>query len=135
MYVDGLLAENHGLSANAQWDPALAELSGSPQPPLSTNSNTIDYTKQPYYPNPDTSLLSGSGSLLAYLDVWTRSVSYLQDPNLVDPAIAVDTTGRLQTVWQVKLMAVPSATPWSCATPDAEIPYPAPLRPGSPPGP
>ncbi len=126
MYVDGLLAENHGLSANAQWDPALAELSGSPQPPLSTNSNTIDYTKQPYYPNPDTSLLSGSGSLLAYLDVWTRSVSYLQDPNLVDPAIAVDTTGRLQTVWQVKLMAVPTATPWSCATPDFEIPYPAP---------
>jgi len=33
MYVDGLLAENHGLPANALWDPALAELSGSPQPP------------------------------------------------------------------------------------------------------
>src|SRR5271157_3540803 len=33
MYVDGLLAENHGSAAAAQWDSALAELSGSPQPP------------------------------------------------------------------------------------------------------
>ena len=32
MYVDGLLAENHGPIGAAQWDPALAELSGSPQP-------------------------------------------------------------------------------------------------------
>ena len=29
MYVDGLLAENHGDLANDQWDPALAELLGS----------------------------------------------------------------------------------------------------------
>src|ERR1700734_811245 len=27
MYVDGLLAENHGLPASVQWDPSLAELS------------------------------------------------------------------------------------------------------------
>ena len=33
MYVDGLLAENHGDPAAGTWDPALAELSGSPQPP------------------------------------------------------------------------------------------------------
>src|SRR5271169_165899 len=36
MYVDGLLAENHGDPTAAVWDPALAELSGSPQPPPAT---------------------------------------------------------------------------------------------------
>jgi Family of unknown function (DUF6519) len=124
MYVDGLLAENHGLLPQAVWDPALAELSGSPQPPPLTDSDTIDYTQQPYYPDPDTSLLTASGPLLAYLDVWTRPVTYLQDPTLVDPAIGIDTTGRLQTVWQVKLMQVPASATWTCATPDSEIPYP-----------
>ena len=44
MYVDGLLAENHGLPANAQWDPALAELSGSPQPPLIDRTATRSTT-------------------------------------------------------------------------------------------
>src|SRR5215469_15627251 len=29
IYVDGLLAENHGDPSAAQWDPALAEISGS----------------------------------------------------------------------------------------------------------
>jgi hypothetical protein len=123
MYVDGLLAENHG-AAPGMWDPALAELSGAPQPPPAS-PNTIDYTEQPYYPNPDTSLLSGNGPFLVYLDVWTRAVSWLQDPKLVDPAIAVDTTGRLQTVWQVKLQAVPQGQTWTCHTPDSQI-FPAP---------
>src|SRR5438270_5247006 len=31
MYVDGILAENHGLPANPAWDLALDELSGAPQ--------------------------------------------------------------------------------------------------------
>ena len=43
------------------------------------------------------------GTYLAYLDVWTRAVDYLQDPYLIDPAVGIDTTGRLQTVWQVRL--------------------------------
>ena len=43
----------------------------------------------------------------------------------MDQAVAVDTTGRLQTVWQVKLIPVPAGSTWSCATPDSEIPYPA----------
>jgi len=108
MYVDGLLAENHGDPTAAVWDRALAELSGSPQPPPATETGAIDYTKQPYWngqPVP-----AGNGPFLAYLDVWTRPVTYLEDPNLIDKAVGVDTTGRLQTVWQVKLMPVSAAT-------------------------
>ena len=68
MYVDGLLAENHGLSANASWDPALAELSGSPQPPNpgDPNPNPIDFTQQPYLPG--VVAPTDTGSYLAYLD-------------------------------------------------------------------
>ena len=124
MYVDGLLAENHGVHKNAQWDPALAELSGTPQPPPSASVNAIDYSAQPYYPGAPTDVLTKSSKFLAYLDVWTRPVTWLQDPHLIDQAIGVDTSGRLQTVWQVRLMDATGQT-WSCATPDAEIPYPA----------
>lgn len=125
MYVDGLLAENHGLPANARWDPALAELSGSPQPPPQpppppSSSNTIDFAHQPYLPG--ASVPTDIASYLFYLDVWTRPVTFLEDANLIDKAVGVDTTGRLQTVWQVGYM--PAGT-YTCATPDSQIAYPA----------
>jgi hypothetical protein len=123
MYVDGLLAENHGTHKNATWDPALAELSGTPQPRPSTSKNAIDYNAQPYYPGAPKDVLSKSTTFLAYLDVWTRPVTWLQDPHLIDKAIGVDTSGRLQTVWQVRLMDA-TGKKWSCATPESEIPYP-----------
>jgi hypothetical protein len=122
MYVDGLLAENHGDSSKATWDPALAEPSGSPQPPPTTDPDPLDFTAQPYLPG--ASVPTDDGAYLAYLDVWTRPVTFLEDPTLIDKAVGVDTTGRLQTVWQVKFLAVPSGTTWSCGTPDSEIPYP-----------
>jgi hypothetical protein len=113
MYVDGLLAENHGDPNAAQWDPALAELSGSPQPPPATETAAIDFTKQPYMPA-GTTLPPGSGPFLAYLDVWIRELSYLEDPDLIDKAVGVDTTGRLQTVWQVKLFDLANSPGASC---------------------
>jgi Family of unknown function (DUF6519) len=113
MYVDGLLAENHGDPVAAQWDPALGEMSDAPQPPLaSATAGAIDYTQQPYVP-PNTALLSGNGPFLAYLDVWVRPVDYINNPELIDVAVGVDSTGRLQTVWQVRLKDLsnsPSAT-------------------------
>jgi hypothetical protein len=106
MYVDGLLAENHGDPSAAQWDPALGEMSDAPQPPLaSAGTGAIDYTQQPYMP-PNSSLPPGNGPFLAYLDVWVRPVDYINDPNLIDAAVGVDSTGRLQTVWQVRLKGV-----------------------------
>ena len=119
MYIDGLLAENHGDLASATWDPALAELSGSPQPPPSTETGAIPFTSQPWLPG--VTLPTTGGTFLAYLDVWTREVTYLEDSNLIDPAVGIDTSGRLQTVWQVKLVAMNAGV--TCAT--AGSPWPA----------
>src|SRR5205814_6284945 len=43
MYVDGLLAENHGLAPTG-FDPLLAEAAGT---------NDTPYDQQPYWPTPD----------------------------------------------------------------------------------
>jgi hypothetical protein len=100
-----------------QWDTALAEMSGAPQPPGATPV-TIDFTQQPYLPG--ATIPETNTSFLAYLDVWRRPVTFLEDPQLVEKAVGVDTTGRLQTIWQVKLMPLPAdGTPIDCAT---EIP-------------
>ena len=118
MYVDGLSAENHGPAAAAPWDPSLAELSWTAPGAAEVD---VDFTAQPYYPG--AALPSGNGPYLAYLDVWRRPVSFLIDPSLVETAVAVDTTGRLQTVWQVRLLDVSSVSGGViCSTPDADIP-------------
>jgi hypothetical protein len=96
MYVDGLLAENHG-DLPYEFDPVLEELSS--QAP-------IDFDQQPYLPHfseitpPPTT----GGPHLVYLDVWRREVGHLIDPDLVEKAVGVDTTTRQQTVWQVKVL-------------------------------
>lgn len=112
MYVDGLLAENHGGPPDA-WETRLAELGGT---------TAIDYDAQPYYPDPEA--LPDGGAHLVYLDVWQRDITALQDPSLIEPAIGIDTTGRLQTAWQVRVHTPTEdmATPLTCATPDEDIP-------------
>ncbi|HEY2472705.1 MAG TPA: DUF6519 domain-containing protein [Terracidiphilus sp.] len=123
MYVDGLLAENFGDPATATWDPALAEISNAPQPPPGSEIGAISFAAQPYYsPAGANASIPTSGTYLAYLDVWTRAVDYLQDPALIDSAINVDTAGRLQTVWQVQLAAITAGA--TCA--NAGNPWPAP---------
>jgi len=108
IYVDGLLAENHGGTPD-EWDPLLAESSGT---------TAIDFASQPYYKNPPA--LPDGGPHLVYIDVWQRDVTALQDPDLIEQAVGVDTTGRLQTVWQVKVLE--GVGNISCATPDDDIP-------------
>ncbi len=113
MYVDGILVENHGNRKTAVWDPALDELSNSPQPPPVPlgglgSSNSISYDDQPY--NPGASVPTGNGEYLVYLDVWKRPITYIEDPSLVDVAIGVDTTGRIQTAWQVGVYPLPTAS-------------------------
>lgn len=120
MYVDGLLVENHGPLAAAQWDPALDELSGAPLM-SGVSEVALDYTAQPYLPGALTP--AGNGPFLVYLDVWLRDVTSLQDPNLVEKAVGIDTTGRYQTVWQVKCLDVSGvAGGVTCSTPDSSIP-------------
>jgi hypothetical protein len=122
MYVDGLLAENHGPPALAQWDPALAELSGAPQEsPPGAPEVDLDFTQQPYLPG--AALPTGNGPFLVYLDVWQRELTFLEDPDLIEKAVGVDTTGRVQTAWQVKLLDVSNvAGGVTCSTPDTSIP-------------
>ena len=111
MYVNGILVENHGSRAKATWDPALAELSNVPQPQPATpqtldDTNSILFKDQPY--NPGAAVPAGPGQYLAYLDVWQRPVTYIEDPSLIDVAIGVDTTGRIQTAWRVGLLPLPA---------------------------
>ena len=84
MYVDGLLAENHGDPAAAAVGPgAWRNVRRAAAATRSATTGAIDYTKQPYMP-PDTALPSGNGPFLAYLDVWVRPVDYINDPDLID---------------------------------------------------
>jgi hypothetical protein len=97
-YVHGILAECHGADPQV-YDPVLGEEHGT---------NPLEYEKQPYYPNP--APLPTSGTHVAYLDVWRREVTALENPELIEKAIAVDTATRLQTAWQVRLLKVPRDT-------------------------
>jgi Family of unknown function (DUF6519)/Carboxypeptidase regulatory-like domain/Right handed beta helix region len=95
MYVDGLLAENHGLSP-VTFDAALGELDGT---------TPIPFTGQPYYPNPKPLPSPGQAVDLIYLDVWQREVTAIQDPAIREKALGgPDTATRMQTVWQVKIL-------------------------------
>jgi hypothetical protein len=85
----------------------------------------ISYLNQPFLPGPPPPItVSG----LVFLDVWEREVTAVEvAPALLDPALGgVDTTTRLQTVWQVKLLtADPTSTnPVSCST-DLNAVFPA----------
>lgn len=128
IYVDGLLAENHG-ELPVPWDSALAEEQVAAGVPV-TDWNpvlaelrargAVDYERQPYYP--DAPALPDSGNYLVYLDVWQREVTWLQQPDLIEKAVGVDTTARLQTVWQVKLLPLREGGQITCATLDENIP-------------
>ncbi|MEO8411533.1 MAG: DUF6519 domain-containing protein, partial [Propionivibrio sp.] len=109
IYVDGLLAENHGGTPDVL-EQRLAELTGT---------TPLDYTAQPYYPDAP-GLPEGAGPHLVYVDVWQRDITAINAPELVEPAVGVDTTGRLQTVWQVKVL--PDVGNITCAADDDEIP-------------
>ena len=117
MYVNGLMAENHRYSTPenndygaAEFDPVLAELRGK---------DPLPYGKQPYFPNPP-DLTNIVGSYQAYLEVWQREATHHQLPGIVENAVGVDTTTRLQTVWQVRLFKNSSGA--DCTTPDDKIP-------------
>jgi hypothetical protein len=75
------------------------------------------YLHQPFFPAPPP--LSGmSGTGLVYLDVWDREVTSIEDPDLLDPALGgVDTTTRIQTVWQVRIVTSGAIdAPLGCST-------------------
>src|SRR5262245_33475373 len=109
LYVDGLLAENHGLlsddAADKLFDPLMAEV---------TFADPIVYGTQPYLPNPPA--LPTAGRHLVYIDVWDREVTHIERTDLVEIAVGVETSSRNQTVWQVRVLD-PDAGNATCETP------------------
>jgi hypothetical protein len=66
------------------------------------------YGVQPYDPDPEPLDPTSPHHDLVYLDVWERHVGAVEEPRLLDPALGGrDTSSRVQTVWQVKVMQVP----------------------------
>ena len=95
MYVDGLLAECHGLPPN-EYDASLGELVGT---------LPVPFAQQPYYPSPVPLPSAPPATDLIYLDVWHREVTAFEDPSIREKALGgPDTTTRTQTVWQVKIL-------------------------------
>jgi hypothetical protein len=105
IYVDGLLAENHG-DGNVDYEPVWGESIGSDTTPLD---------HQPYLGSAGVGkqLLKElqKGQELAYLDVWQRELTVVEDPSVLEPALGVDTCTRIQTVWQVRALALDKNAP------------------------
>jgi hypothetical protein len=113
LYVDGLLAENHGATSTdldkKLFDPIMAEL---------TYADPIKYEVQPYFPSPPP--LPMAGRHLVYLDVWEREVTHIERPDLVEAAVGVETSSRQQIVWQVRVLEAEAGRA-DCASPDDAI--------------
>ena len=117
MYVDGYLAENHGTAPVL--DATIEEQYGTAALPV----------KDQPFGGPVT--IPSQVRSLVYLDVWRREVTYLQAPDLIEPAVNVDTTTRNQTAWQVRILGgIPAEV--NCETPLEDVPgWPARNRPSS----
>ena len=123
---------------------SLADLQGAGD---ATLRRLTTYVTQPDYPNPDftsaltsppssppasppagpNQLLLNDGTYLAFLDVWQREITALDDRHMREVALgAPDTTTRLKTVWQIKLLPVSARISSPPASPPASPP-------GSPP--
>lgn len=81
---------------------------------LVQNERIARYRRQPYLPDPGA---APAGTYLAYLDVWERHLTALEEPRLREVALGgPDTATRTQTVWQVKLLDIGSDVPAGGAT-------------------
>jgi hypothetical protein len=66
-----------------------------------------------YFKQPDSELQIAplpTPPFLVYLDVWERYLTAAEDDSLLDPALGVETSSRMQVVWQVKLLPLHSFT-------------------------
>lgn len=70
---------------------------------LCENEQDVTFSAQPDLPGAQ--LPSAAGIYFAYLDVWQRHISVLDDPDIREDALGgPDTCTRAKTVWQVKLL-------------------------------
>ena len=98
MYVDGVLVENE-----------TADLDFAKQPDLAGDGKWAS------------GLPAKTTLAMAYLDVWERHVTWLDDPLLHEVALGeADTATRAKMVWQVKVQAL---TPVGTETPRCDDPF------------
>jgi len=72
------------------------------------NNKAVSYLSQPSLPTPDK--LAVGKSYVAYLDVWERHITYIEDDSIREVALGgPDTTTRVKTVWQVRVHDSPQA--------------------------
>jgi hypothetical protein len=72
---------------------------------LCENEQNVLFTEQPDLPG--ASLPTQPGIYLAYLDVWQRHLTALEDPDIREVALSgPDTATRTKTIWQVKLLQI-----------------------------
>src|SRR5262249_26511466 len=70
---------------------------------LVENESPVYYSAQAELPNP-TKLAAGK-TYVAYLDVWERHITYLEDDGIREVALGgPDSTTRVKTMWQVKVI-------------------------------
>lgn len=99
-YVDGILCENEDYVLYTQ------------QPDRPGD----DPTKAPSQPELEITPIADTGLFLAYLDVWTRHITALDDEAIREKALGgPDTATRAKTIWQVKIKSL-DATDFNCAT-------------------
>lgn len=81
---------------------------------LVENHRAILYTEQPGYPYSEETKLENlkNKTLLVYLDVWERHITYVEDDHIREVALGgPDTCTRAQTIWQVKALLQPENFP------------------------
>ena len=86
---------------------ALIRSSSTPRSREQQGTLPVPYESQPYLPKCRgiaDAVPGAGGPHLVYADVWQREVTHMEEPDLVDKAVGVDTATRLQTVWQVKVL-------------------------------
>lgn len=83
---------------------------------LCENDAIVAYTKQLDLPN--VTVVNQAGTYLAYIDVWSRHITALEDPSIREVALGgPDTATRSKTIWQVKLFRAGDANlNANCAT-------------------
>src|SRR5258707_3376601 len=77
---------------------------------LCENSQTMNYTGQSSYFQKGAPAGLSQGLCVVYLDVWERSISYLEDNDMREVALGdngPDTAVRARVVWQVKVPPAP----------------------------
>jgi len=85
---------------------------------LCENEQIVPFTSQPDLP--DAQPMQQSGLYLVYLDVWQRHLTALDDPLIREKALGgPDTSSRLKTLWQVKVLPVKPESPGAqnCGSP------------------